>query len=303
MTKHVLILGNDSDNDAAYLKGKLENAGASVDYWDAQLFPRQLQLTWQPHTKIGYVKLPNGKIIYLGDVHSVFWRTLPFVNVPLLLDLYQYRMAVADSASVLRSLIRSCGAHWVNSWEAYQFHQEKPLQLSAVKELGVTIPKTLISNNPEHIQAFAATIPRLIFKPVYQGAYTKLLEVSHLEQERLNQVLRLSPVTLQEYVPGTNIRCYVIGQQVYAAEIRSSYIDFREDTQARLIPAILPEAVHLACLKIAQALFLEWTAIDWRLSPQGEFIFLTADPSPMFTHFEQVTGFPLTEKLVQLLMS
>ena len=104
-------------------------------------------------------------------------------------------------------------------------------------------------------------------------------------------------------MPGTNIRCYVIGQQVYAAEIRSACLDFREDTQARIIPAILPETIQIICLKIAQALFLEWTAIDWRLSPQGEFIFLKADPSPMFTYFEQITGFPLSEKLVQLLMS
>lgn len=298
---HILILGNNSDNDAAYLQDKLENAGAVVDYWDSQLFPTHLQLTWQPCVHEGYLKLPTGKTIKLNDIHSVFWHTLHSVSVPSLPNSHQYQMAVNDSTSVLRSLIRSCPARWINSWEAYQFHQEKPLQLSTVKELGVSIPKTLISNNPEHIRAFAAAVPKLIFKPVYRGAYTKLLEVSHLEHERLNQVLQISPVTLQEYIPGTNIRCYVVSQQVYAAEIKSSYVDFREDKQVQLIPAILPEAVQITCLKIAQALFLEWTAIDWRLSPQGEFIFLKAEPSPIFTYFEQVTGFPLTEKLVQLL--
>ncbi len=190
----------------------------------------------------------------------------------------------------------------MNSWEAYQFYQEKPLQLSTVKELGVNIPKTLISNDPDYIQSFVATVPKLIFKPVHGGAPAKLLEISHLERERLNQVLRLSPVTLQEYIPGTNIRCYVIGQQVYAAEIRSSYIDCREDKHAQFIPAILPDVMHTACLQIAQALFLKWTAIDWRLSLQGEFVFLKADPSPRFIDFEQITGFPLTEKLVQLLI-
>ncbi|MBT9314459.1 ATP-grasp domain-containing protein [Leptothoe spongobia] len=300
---NILILGDGSDEDAAYLKHKLENAGALVDYWDSQLFPVHLQLTWQPHTHDGCLQLPTGKIIHLNKVHSIFWRTLYPVDVPSLPDSHQYQVAVTDSTSILRSLIRGCSAHWVNSWEAYQFHQEKPLQLSTVQALGVTIPKTLVSNNADHIQEFAAAVPQLIFKPVYRGAHAKLLQSSHLKQERLHQVLRLSPVTLQEYIPGTNIRCYVIGQQVYAAEIRSSYLDFREDRQARLIPAILPEAVQTTCLKVSQALFLEWTAIDWRLSPQGEFIFLKADPSPMFKYFEQVTGFPLAEKLVQLLLN
>ncbi|MEM8611780.1 MAG: hypothetical protein AAGF93_07155 [Cyanobacteria bacterium P01_H01_bin.105] len=300
---HILILGNDLDADAAKLKSKLETAGALVDYWNSQLFPRHLQLTWQAHTCEGCLKLPTGKVIHLNNIHSIFWRTLYPVNVSLLLNSHQYQVAVADSASILRSLIRGCSAHWVNSWEAYQFHQEKPLQLSIVKELGVTIPKTLVSNNPDHIRSFAASIPKLIFKSVYQGAEAILLEPAHLENNHLNQVLQITPVTLQEYVPGTNIRCYVIGQHVYAAEIRSPYLDCRKDKQVRLIPAILPEAIHILCLKIAQALFLEWTAIDWRLSPQGEFIFLKADPSPMFTYFEQATGFPLSEKLIQLLMN
>ncbi|MGD1949689.1 MAG: RimK family alpha-L-glutamate ligase [Leptolyngbyaceae cyanobacterium] len=300
---HILILGDDLDADAICLKSRLENAGARVDYWNSQLFPKCLQLTWQAHTYQGRLQLPTGKAIHLDNIHSIFWRTLHPVDVPLLPDSHQYQIAVTNSTSILRSLIRGCSARWVNSWEAYQFHQEKPLQLSIVKELGVAIPKTLISNNPEHIRAFATSVPQLIFKPVYQGAYTKLLKDSYLEPEHLNQCWRRSPATFQEYVPGTNIRCYVIGQQVYAAEIRSACLDFREDTQARIIPAILPETIQIICLKIAQALFLEWTAIDWRLSPQGEFIFLKADPSPMFTYFEQITGFPLSEKLVQLLMS
>jgi hypothetical protein len=48
---------------------------------------------------------------------------------------------------------------------------------------------------------------------------------------------------------------------------------------------------------------LEWTAIDWCLKPTGEYVFLEANPSPMFLHFEQQTGFPITQELVKLLMS
>ncbi len=59
---------------------------------------------------------------------------------------------------------------------------------------------------------------------------------------------------------------------------------------------------HL-CLAIAKAFMLEWTAIDWRLQPKGEYIFLEANPSPMFLYFEQQTGFPITQALIQLLIS
>jgi glutathione synthase/RimK-type ligase-like ATP-grasp enzyme len=124
-----------------------------------------------------------------------------------------------------------------------------------------------------------------------------------LEPKRLKLALSISPVTLQEYISGTNIRSYVIGDSVYSAEIRSNSLDFREDSQAELISAELPEFVQQQCLAITQALMLEWTAIDWRLKPTGEYVFLEANPSPMFLHFEQKTGFPITQELIHLLMS
>ena len=93
--------------------------------------------------------------------------------------------------------------------------------------------------------------------------------------------MSFSPVTIQQYIPGTNIRSYVIGESVYSAEIRSKSLDFREDLQAELIPVELPESVQQQCIAITMALMLEWTAIDWRLSPQGEYVFLEAKPSPM----------------------
>ena len=110
-------------------------------------------------------------------------------------------------------------------------------------------------------------------------------------------------MTIQEYIPGTNIRTYAIADSVYSAEIRSSSVDFREDLGAELIPIELPESIQKQSLAIAKSFMLEWTAIDWRVKPTGEYVFLEANPSPMFIHFERQTGFPITEKLVSLLMN
>jgi glutathione synthase/RimK-type ligase-like ATP-grasp enzyme len=118
----------------------------------------------------------------------------------------------------------------------------------------------------------------------------------------LQLALSVAPATFQEFIPGTNIRTYVIGDAVFSAEIRSPSLDFREDSSAELIPVDLPAAVYQQCLAIRQALKLQWTAIDWRLTPTQDYVFLEANPSPMFIYFEQKTGYPITEKLVQLLM-
>jgi glutathione synthase/RimK-type ligase-like ATP-grasp enzyme len=298
----IIILGNAEDAHARHLHNALTEAGAIAHYLDTRLFPTQLSLSWQPGTQIGSIRLPDGSRLPLDEIHSVFWRSFSGVKIPELHDADGSRVALNDSMSALRSLMQAGPARWVNSWQAYQFHKEKPLQLDAVRQLGVAIPATLISNDPEEVRNFASQCDRAIFKPVYGGAHTQFITEEHLDLSRLNLALKIAPVTLQEYIPGTNIRTYVIAESVYTAEIRSPALDFREDTAAELIPLELPDSVRQQCLAIRQTLMLEWTAIDWRLKPTGEYVFLEANPSPMFLHFEKQTGFPITQKLLELLM-
>ncbi|MDJ0796502.1 MAG: hypothetical protein QNJ51_06650 [Calothrix sp. MO_167.B12] len=300
---NILILGNAGDAHAAHVKNALTQAGATANYLDTSLFPKQLQISWQPHTQLGYLTLPNGVELNIQDIKSVYWRTFSGVYIPEFKDARQQQVAYNDSMSTLRTLMQAGSTKWINSWQAYQFHKEKPLQLSKAKQVGATIPATLISNNPQQVTKFCQTYEKVIFKPVYGGAHTEFVTEAHLEPQRLNMTLSLSPVTIQEYIPGTNIRSYVIANSVYTAEIRSPSVDFREDVDAELIPIELPQSMQKLCLAIAKALMLEWTAIDWRVKPTGEYVFLEANPSPMFIHFERQTGFPITEELVKLLMS
>jgi hypothetical protein len=298
----ILIVGNAADAHAAHLEAALTHGGAIVHYFDTQHFPSQIRLSWDPTSHTGSLRLPAARALAFHDIHSVFWRNFSGVGSVPCEDAHQQRIAFEDSLSALRTLMKGCPARWVNSWQAYEFHKEKPLQLSTVHQLGVSIPATLITNDPEDVVRFAASHDQVIFKPVYGGAHTRLLRDTHVDPARLGLALRLAPVTLQAYIPGTNIRSYVIDNAVYAAEIRSASVDFREDRAAEVLPVVLPAHVQQQCRAITQALLLSWTAIDWRLTPWGDYIFLEANPSPMFLHFERQTGFPITQALVQLLM-
>ncbi|MBE9166116.1 hypothetical protein IQ238_00730 [Pleurocapsales cyanobacterium LEGE 06147] len=300
---NILILGNALDAHATHLHDALMQAGAIADYLDTRKFPTQIGISWEPNNQMGWLNLSSERHWQFQDIKSVFWRSFHGVGIPSLKDSHQQQVAFNDAMSAVRMLMQTGPARWVNSWQAYQFHKEKPLQLRQVQLLGVKIPPTLISNDPEQIIRFAQSHQQVISKPVYGGAHARILTDSHLEPKRLKLALSIAPITLQQYIPGTNIRSYVIADSVYAAEIRSNSLDFREDSETQLLPVDLPAVIQRQCLAIAQALHLEWTAIDWRKTPVGEYVFLEANPSPMFIHFEQQTGFPITEKLVKLLMA
>src|SRR3712207_6185335 len=218
----ILILGNAEDAHAAHLHDALTQTGALVEYLDTRLFPTKVRMSWHPDTQEGCLTLAGGSRWNLSDIKSVFWRELGGIYIPDLKNSQQQRIAINDSMSALRSLIQACPARWINSWQAYEFHKEKPLQLRAVKQIGVNIPATLISNDPKQVTEFALSQERVIFKPVYGGTHTQLVTESHLQPKRLELALSLSPVTVQEHIPGTNIRSYVIANSVYTAEIRSN---------------------------------------------------------------------------------
>src|SRR5690606_26968224 len=128
--------------------------------------------------------------------------------------------------SLIKTLLIEPGIRWVNGYEAYKFHQIKPRQLSLAHRLGARIPPTIITNHPRQVIDFVETWCPAIFKPVQGGAHTEKVTPDLLEPDRLKAVLSLSPVTLQKYIAGTNIRTYVLGDKVYSAEIASESVDF-----------------------------------------------------------------------------
>ena len=302
MNNQILILGNAQDEHTLHLYQSLRKKRIKVNYLDTYLFPTKMHLSFKINVNQGSIYLPNEQRINWEEIQSIFWRNFNQVGIPQLEDYHQEMLAFNDTISALQSMIKACPTHWVNSWDAYEFHRQKPLQLKKVHSLGVKIPQTVITNSPQEVMEFAQQQEKVIFKPVYGGATTKPLTEELLHPERLKLALKVAPITLQEYIPGTNIRTFVIGEQVYSAEIRSSYLDFREDNNHELIPLTTPEWIKKQSLAIKKALFLQWTAIDWRLTPDGDYLFLEANPSPMFLYFEQETGFPLTENLIELLL-
>jgi glutathione synthase/RimK-type ligase-like ATP-grasp enzyme len=219
----------------------------------------------------------------------------------LLVDPMQRHIARHDSRSLFESLFFALPCRWVNGVEGFRLHQTKPVALARAAALGLAIPRTCITNDAEAVRAFCEEVPHAIFKPVQGGAGTAPVEARHLTAEALAR-LCLSPVTLQEEIPGTDVRVFVAGERVYACEMRTDALDFREDPYAKIVPIELPGEIRRQALAVAEALHLVWTGIDFRRTPEGRWVFFEANPSPMFRGFEQRTGLPLTEALTELLM-
>lgn len=115
----VLIIGNSQDAHAAHIKKILSQKGALVNYLDVSLFPTNLQMSWQPNSGDGYLKLSADVSWQLEDIKSVYWRNFNSVNIPQL-NAYQQTIALNDSMSTIRTIFKDCQARWVNSIEDFR---------------------------------------------------------------------------------------------------------------------------------------------------------------------------------------
>ncbi|XOV80821.1 MAG: RimK family alpha-L-glutamate ligase [Aestuariibacter sp.] len=298
----VAVLGNQDDFHAKHILQTLSERGIESFLLDSQQFSQCFTLSWDPERKFGVVAPNSGVELPFSAIDAVYWRSIDVPSVSESIGKKQQLIARHDSYSLLNTLLYEPGINWVNSYQAYQFHKVKPRQLSLASTLGAKIPKTIISNRSADIIDFSRQVPKAIFKPVQGGAHTEVLTEDLLQPERLSFALEFSPVTIQEYIEGTNIRTYVIGEQVYSAVIDSEKVDFRSDDEALLLAIATPEKIALMSRRICQQFGMQWTAIDWRRTAEGQYYFLEANPSPMFYFFELQTGYPITEKLVDLLL-
>ncbi len=297
-----LILGPDNDQHALHIKSACDARNHPVLLFDSADFPTQTAISWSPHLNEGSVHIDGDDIPFSG-IRSVFWSCLHPAKLACGMTPEQQSIARNDVCSTLRTFLQEPTIRWVNPWQSYQYHKVKPRQLAHAQRLGANIPVTLISNNIEKILAFCEQVGNVIYKPVYGGALTREVQPNQLNPQRLQLVLAMSPVTLQQFIPGTNVRTYVIGQHVFSAEIAADTIDFRDDRNPVLRPISLSVRETELAIRISRGFGMCWTAIDWRRDHDGTLFFLEANPSPMFMFFEQQTGFAITEALTDMLVS
>ncbi len=304
----ILIIGSEEEYHSKYIYDLLMSKNQDVCYLDTRRIPKDLLISWSPsYENIQGVLNIDNKKINLSDIKSVYWRWHYGISIPPEENTeegyYMSNIIEREVSSNLNSLFQSLDCLWVNSFDAIEMHKNKGYQLNLMAKNNIRIPKTFITNDKEELLSYIDdTAHDLVCKPVRGGAHTEKITKEDLTDERLNS-LKLSPVKFQEYIEGTDVRVYVIGDKIFAANILADTVDFREDEGAKIEPIEIPDNIKQDCLKIMKLFKLNFSGIDIKHSAKtGEYVFIEANPSPMFTYFEQESGYPISEALCELLI-
>jgi glutathione synthase/RimK-type ligase-like ATP-grasp enzyme len=248
----------------------------------------------------------------LSEFGAVWWRRpqQPEVSNDIT-DLTNRQFATNECAEALGGLWHALDAFWVNDPAKDHVAHRKVMQLRRAQECGLQLPHTLITNDPVQAKIF---IDGRGYKNIAYKAFsalesawreTRILQISELSL--LNNV-KYAPLIFQEYIQAEcDVRITMVGAEIFAAAIysqKTSYpVDFRMDmASAEIKPITIPDHIENRLKLFMQVLGLQYGAIDMRIRPDGEYVFLEINPAGQWLFVEEATHQPIAAALAQLLV-
>jgi hypothetical protein len=210
-------------------------------------------------------------------------------------------------------------AFWVNRPEVAKSDLDKIRQLRAARQVGLTIPPTLLSNDPEQIRSFFEAQGGDVVYKAYKlrawtgekpGAvyvnYTTPLSRGDLQD---SYALSTAPGIFQKRVERLcEVRTTIFGREAISArlDLEGDQIDWRRQSSSelRLSPWQLPDDVETRCLAYMRRCNLAFCCFDFIVTPAGDHVFLEANQMGQFLWVEeQLPELPMLDTMCAFLIS
>jgi len=304
----IVIIAKEDDNHAVAVKRVLESSyDEEVFIFDTSTFPTSARLSGNFGEEGITFSLADGRYrdIELQSTKSFWWRRPQGVFVdPAIADSQVRHFTLNECISAVYGILRSCDSLWVNNINNDDRADYKPYQLKTAIEVGFDVPDTLITNDPEKALAFWHRHDRKVVYKAFNQRGIIWCPTRLLKEEDLGviQNVRHAPVIFQSLVPGNrDIRVTVIGEKIFATEFiiqDERIIDYRVEMRRENCKRhVLPDHMLEKLNRFMCTLELEYGGIDFRLTPDGRYVFFEINTAGEFMYLQELTGQPIDEAM------
>jgi glutathione synthase/RimK-type ligase-like ATP-grasp enzyme len=304
----VLVVSSLADPHARAVIAALGKRGARVELLDLAEYPGKLTLTLAFANGKRRLRLrrPGAGELDLETVRAVWWRRPGAFVLPETLREPKHRqLALSEANTAFHGAYESMTALWVNRPALDAVAAHKPYQLALAQTLGLEIPETVMTSDPEEAREFwRACDGDVIYKQfiALPEAWAETRRLGEAEIKIADAAIRLAPVIFQRHVAAVaDLRVTIIGDDIFAAAVDVSDLAYKVDVRMNIVQNYvahdLPDHVADKLRAMVRRLGLVYGAIDLRLTADGRYVFLEINPAGQFLYVEQSTGQPITAAL------
>ncbi len=285
-------MGNVQGHEFDLLGDEIRSRGSEVTIVDLDEWPSEkpvAQNVDEKSVRIGSETIP------MADVEGVFARPNTLF-IPAVEDRLHGSLSDADNPyaaltqireyrglfeSVLQSL-EYHGATVIPAVDALVWEEMNPYGCDLFDSMGIDVPETLATNDSAAAKQFLESHGKVVYKPVagVGGAHV----MTDDETEELENLT--TPVLFQEFLPGDDVRAYVLDGEFLGA-FQYSYDDesfsFKwTDSEIAAEAVELPASAKQDVLRAVEATPADYATADLRLGDDGSYSLIEVNAGGRF---------------------
>ena len=302
--------------------GALRNRNAEPIVLDSSAFPSGIPLTLA-YTGTGFRGLGLGAASSEPHGISAVWQSVVVGTALPAMAPGMRESCVASSELAIVGLLDSLEVFQLDPYWNKARADNKPHQLRVAQRVGLEIPETIVSNDPEAVRGFARRCGPVVMKMLAQPASTgpatdgeaEVVFTTAMTASDLAQLdgLDLCPMIFQAQIANQlDVRVTIAGHRVLAAALdadargggdpdwrRQSYALDRAPAWA---PYELPREVADRLLRMMDHFGLNYGAADLIVRPDGGHVFLELNASGAFGFLGDALAAPIAAAIAEVLI-
>ncbi|HSV67487.1 MAG TPA: ATP-grasp ribosomal peptide maturase [Mycobacteriales bacterium] len=311
----VLVVAGADDAATDAVIRELDSRPVRVARMDVGDFPLGLTLS-ASMTADGWAgsAATAGSAVDLAEVRSVYYQRPTRFSFPATMSDGDKLFAAAEARLAFGGVLMSLPVLLVNHLGRSAAAEYKPLQLRTASDVGMRVPRTLVTNDHDAVTDFArATSGPVICKTLSslvlnEGAgpritYTTPIDATDIDPAAVAATAHL----VQQWVPKaydvrvTMVGCHCFGVAIHANSERA-HVDWRADYDAVAYEVVeVPADVIAGTSNYLGCLGLAYGAFDFTVDPDGSWWFLECNPEGRWLWLQEETGLPIAAALADLL--
>jgi hypothetical protein len=327
--KRILIISYAADIHARAVAYAIRQKGHTVEELFCPDFPTRVNISLRAsdqHTSpVSLIASEGGGSDYAAQPFDAIWlRRFTKAWLPPSLHPGDQEVAGRQCDRALRDLLVALdgpAVFWVNHYEPEGTSLLKVHQLRKARDAGLSIPETLVSNDPKEIREFIQRHGGTVVHKLLQHVAWRVSDNHRdnlvcyttpvtLDKLPWDEVLRLSPGIYQPLLPKAfEIRVACFGDYLMSLRIDSqSYERARLDWRAGqwhigMEPYDLPKHAAEGIRRFLHSIGLVCASLDFVVTPNGGHIFLEANPQGQFLWMEDRAGLPVLNAMAEFLVA